>query len=219
MIKLLTILALTFYFFALLFGLMLYLGRNQKEEFMTAGEVIGYATITKPEAKEIQRLMDEQHQLSMQVEQLQSELIDKQTRVEEMKTQAAQLQKEMDTLTGEKQQYQKGQTLATDLLAMKPQQAAATLAAADDALLRFFVSYAMPFMRGDAQYKKMMDAVAKNNPALAAKLETFVAAGEDGMPPADVSGPQVTATEEKTPTTNQKEKAPTLAAKGETKTK
>jgi hypothetical protein len=69
---------------------------------------------------------------------------------------------------------------------MKPQQAAATLAVADDTFLSFVANYAMPFMRGDAQYKKLMDAVAKNNPTLAAKIERLVAAEGEGITPAEV---------------------------------
>ncbi|MCZ6680726.1 MAG: hypothetical protein O7E52_26145 [Candidatus Poribacteria bacterium] len=146
---------------------------------MTAGEIIGYATITKPEAEEIQKLMDRENELSYKVEQLQSELIDKQARIDKMTAEIDQLQEKFDALKADKQKYEKGQALATDLLAMKPQQAVATLTEAEDTLLEFFVAYAMPFMRKTPQHKKFMDTVAKNNPVLAAQIEALVAKEEE----------------------------------------
>jgi len=181
------LLALTFYFIALILGLILYLGLDQSD-LMTPGELMGYATITKPEAEEIQRLMDEHTKWAEAVEQLKSEVVHYQAEITKMKAQMDTLQKEIDALEAEKLKYEKGQALATDLLSMKPQQAVATLAVevvddvsmeTYDAFLQFFVSYAMPFMRKDAGYKKFMDGVAKDNPILATKIEMLVAAEEE----------------------------------------
>ena len=148
---------------------------------MTAGEVIGYATITPPEAREIQALLDQENRLLESVAQLDSEIVDKQRRIGGINNQIAQLQEQIADLETEKKKYDKGQALAKDLLAMKPQQAVATLTQADDAFLEFLVVYAMPFMRENAQYKKFIDAVAKNNPFLSAKIGTLVAAEEERM--------------------------------------
>ena len=126
--------------------------------------------------------MELENELSEKVEQLQSELIDKQARIDKMTAQIGQLQKDIDDLKVEKQKYEKGQALATDLLAMKPRQAVATLTEAEDQLLEFFVVYAMPFMRENTQYKKFIDAVAKDNPVLAAKIEGLVAQEEESTP-------------------------------------
>ena len=110
-----------------------------------------------------------------------SEIVDKQRRIGGINNQIAQLQEQIADLETEKKKYDKGQALAKDLLAMKPQQAVATLTQADDAFLEFLVVYAMPFMRENAQYKKFIDAVAKNNPFLSAKIGTLVAAEEERM--------------------------------------
>ena len=177
--KILGLLALFFYFISMVLGLILYLSADRRD-LMTPGELIGYATITKPEAEEIQRLMDLENKLSEKVEQLRSERIDKQARIDKMTAQIEQLQKDINALQTEKQRYEKGQALATDLLSMKPQQAVATLAETEDTFLEFFVAYAMPFMRGDAQYKKFMDTVAKDNPILAAQIEALVVEDEEG---------------------------------------
>lgn len=183
----LSLIALAFYFIALIFGLMLYFSIDRRD-LMTAGETMGYAIITPPEAEEIQRLMGEYNKWSEALEQLKSEVVHYQAQVDRLKAQMDSLQKEVDGFEAEKRKYQKGQALATDLLSMKPQQAVATLAveAADDVeaqtydeFLQFFVSYAMPFIRKDAGYKKFMDAVAKDNPILATKIEMLVAAEEE----------------------------------------
>ena len=181
------LLALTFYFIALVLGLILYLGLDRRD-LMTASEVMGYATVTKPEAEEIQALVDEYNKQFEAVEQLKSEVIHHQAQIDKLKAQQNSLQTEIDALALEKKKYQKGQALATDLLAMKPQQAAATLTVelADQVeqemyteFLEFFVAYAMPFMRKETQYKKFIDAVAKDNPILATKIEMLVATTEN----------------------------------------
>ena len=180
MTKFVVFLSIFFYFLAVLFGVILYFSLDRRD-LMTAGEVIGYVTITPPEAKEIQRLIDEENKLSHEAEQLQSQIVAKRGQINGLNVQIAELQKEINTLENEKKKYDKGQALAKDLLAMKPQQAVATLTEADDAFLEFLVVYAMPFMRENAQYKKFIDAVAKNNPFLSAKIGTLVAAEEERM--------------------------------------
>ncbi len=179
--KLLIFLSLFFYTVALVLGLILYFSLDRRD-LMTGGELIGYATITKPEALEIQRLIERENELSHKVEALQSDLIDKQLRLDQMNAKSNKLQKDIDTLAAKKQKYEKGQALATDLLAMRPQWVVSTLAEADDTILEFFVSYAMPFMRDDAKYERLMNAIGKSNPFLAAKIETLVAVDEEQMP-------------------------------------
>ena len=180
MMKFFIFLSLFFYTLALVLGLILYFSLDRRD-LMTAGEVIGYATITKPEAEDIQRLTEQVYKLENKRDVLESEIFDKNTKIKALNTQMTQLQREVDTLAAEKQKYQKGRALATDLLAMKPQQVVTTLAEIDDTTLEFFVSYVMPFMRNSTKYGKLMDAMGKTNPILTAKIETLVAVEEERM--------------------------------------
>ena len=175
-VKVLALVSLIFYFLALVFGLMLFFNSDQRD-LVTSGEAYGYSTIDLPNIDTLQGLMNQEAEIGELIDQLESELASKtddlkmvEAELKELKTQYAALEAKMGM-------YQRGEDMASDYLRDKQVDGSvATLGMLEEAELRFFVRYAMPFMRQNAEYTKNYDkflSAINQNVDLAKRISTL----------------------------------------------
>ena len=187
MIRILAFLSIIFYFFAVFFGMMFYFDnfREQDENVISAGELYGYSAIqlTTPEmAKEIQSFLEEESQIKMQIEDLNSQLKKKELEEAEIFGKVTEAKKKLQKYEKDLAKYQKGEKLADLLLKLPAINAAETIATYSDLELRFFVEYAMPVMQADVAkeklYKKLLQSIGPNK-ILATKISKFTIQKEE----------------------------------------
>ena len=187
MIRILAFLSIIFYFFAVFFGMMFYFDNfsEQDENVISAGELYGYSAIqlTTPEmAKEIQSFLEEESQIKMQIEDLNSQLKKKELEEAEIFGKVTEAKKKLQKYEKDLAKYQKGEKLADLLLKLPAINAAETIATYSDLELRFFVEYAMPVMQADVAkeklYKKLLQSVGPNK-ILATKISKFTIQKEE----------------------------------------
>ena len=187
MIRILAFLSIIFYFFAVFFGMMFYFDNfsEQDENVISAGELYGYSAIqlTTPEmAKEIQSFLEEESQIKMQIEDLNSQLKKKELEEAEIFGKVTEAKKKLQKYEKDLAKYQKGEKLADLLLKLPAINAAETIATYSDLELRFFVEYAMPVMQTDVAkeklYKKLLQSIGPNK-ILATKISKFTIQKEE----------------------------------------
>ena len=187
MIRILAFLSIIFYFFAVFFGMMFYFDNfnEQDENVISAGELYGYSAIqlTTPEmAKEIQSFLEEENQIKMQIEDLNSQLKKKELEEAEIFGKVTEAKKKLQKYEKDLAKYQKGEKLADLLLKLPAINAAETIATYNDLELRFFVEYAMPVMQADVAkeklYKKLLQSIGPNK-ILATKISKFTIQKEE----------------------------------------
>ena len=187
MIRILAFLSIIFYFFAVFFGMMFYFDNfnEQDENVISAGELYGYSAIqlTTPEmAKEIQSFLEEESQIKMQIEDLNSQLKKKELEEAEIFGKVTEAKKKLQKYEKDLAKYQKGEKLADLLLKLPAINAAETIATYNDLELRFFVEYAMPVMQADVAkeklYKKLLQSIGPNK-ILATKISKFTIQKEE----------------------------------------
>ena len=187
MIRILAFLSIIFYFFAVFFGMMFYFDNfnEQDENVISAGELYGYSAIqlTTPEmAKEIQSFLEEESQIKMQIEDLNSQLKKKELEETEIFGKVTEAKKKLQKYEKDLAKYQKGEKLADLLLKLPAINAAETIATYNDLELRFFVEYAMPVMQADVAkeklYKKLLQSIGPNK-ILATKISKFTIQKEE----------------------------------------
>ena len=187
MIRILAFLSIIFYFFAVFFGMMFYFDNfsEQDENVISAGELYGYSAIqlTTPEmAKEIQSFLEEESQIKMQIEDLNSQLKKKELEETEIFGKVTEAKKKLQKYEKDLAKYQKGEKLADLLLKLPAINAAETIATYSDLELRFFVEYAMPVMQADVAkeklYKKLLQSIGPNK-ILATKISKFTIQKEE----------------------------------------
>ena len=187
MIRILAFLSIIFYFFAVFFGMMFYFDNfsEQDENVISAGELYGYSAIqlTTPEmAKEIQFFLEEESQIKMQIEDLNSQLKKKELEEAEIFGKVTEAKKKLQKYEKDLAKYQKGEKLADLLLKLPAINAAETIATYSDLELRFFVEYAMPVMQADVAkeklYKKLLQSIGPNK-ILATKISKFTIQKEE----------------------------------------
>ena len=187
MIRILAFLSIIFYFFAVFFGMMFYFDNfsEQDENVISAGELYGYSAIqlTTPEmAKEIQSFLEEESQIKMQIENLNSQLKKKELEEVEIFGKVTEAKKKLQKYEKDLAKYQKGEELADLLLKLPAINAAETIATYSDLELRFFVEYAMPVMQADLAkeklYKKLLQSIGPNK-ILATKISKFTIQKEE----------------------------------------
>lgn len=182
MAKIMGILALTFYFFALLFGLMLYVGVGQGGQIpyglisksMSPGEAAGYAAITPPSPDEIKELMAKERELQSTMEFVEAQLNKKQADVDDLTVRISKLQSELKRLDMEKKITERGQQMALMYISMKPEEAASMLGKINDEDLKWMVTYAFPHMTDKVQGKIMGQA----DQTLTEKIIRIIAEGK-----------------------------------------
>ncbi len=187
MIRILAFLSIIFYFFAVFFGMMFYFDNfnEQDENVISAGELYGYSAIqlTTPKmAKEIQSFLEEENQIKMQIEDLNSQLKKKELEEAEIFGKVTEAKKKLQKYEKDLAKYQKGEKLADLLLKLPAINAAETIATYSDLELRFFVEYAMPVMQADVAkeklYKKLLQSIGPNK-ILATKISKFTIQKEE----------------------------------------
>ena len=187
MIRILAFLSIIFYFFAVFFGMMFYFDNfnEEDENVISAGELYGYSAIqlTTPEmAKEIQSFLEEESQIKMQIEDLNSQLKKKELEEAEIFGKVTEAKKKLQKYEKDLAKYQKGEKLADLLLKLPAINAAETIATYSDLELRFFVEYAMPVMQADVAkeklYKKLLQSIGPNK-ILATKISKFTIQKEE----------------------------------------
>ena len=187
MIRILAFLSIIFYFFAVFFGMMFYFDNfnEQDENVISAGELYGYSAIqlTTPKmAKEIQSFLEEESQIKMQIEDLNSQLKKKELEEAEIFGKVTEAKKKLQKYEKDLAKYQKGEKLADLLLKLPAINAAETIATYSDLELRFFVEYAMPVMQADVAkeklYKKLLQSIGPNK-ILATKISKFTIQKEE----------------------------------------
>ena len=187
MIRILAFLSIIFYFFAVFFGMMFYFDNfnEQDENVISAGELYGYSAIqlTTPEmAKEIQSFLEEESQIKIQIEDLNSQLKKKELEEAEIFGKVTEAKKKLQKYEKDLAKYQKGEKLADLLLRLPAINAAETIATYNDLELRFFVEYAMPVMQADVAkeklYKKLLQSIGPNK-ILATKISKFTIQKEE----------------------------------------
>ena len=187
MIRILAFLSIIFYFFAVFFGMMFYFDNfsEQDENVISAGELYGYSAIqlTTPEmAKEIQSFLEEESQIKMQIENLNSQLKKKELEEAEIFGKVTEAKKKLQKYEKDLAKYQQGEELADLLLKVPAINAAETIATYSDLELRFFVEYAMPVMQADIAkeklYKKLLQSIGPNK-ILATKISKFTIQKEE----------------------------------------
>jgi len=187
MIRILAFLSIIFYFFAVFFGMMFYFDNfnEEDENVISAGELYGYSAIqlTTPEmAKEIQSFLEEESQIKMQIENLNSQLKKKELEEAEIFGKVTEAKKKLQKYEKDLAKYQKGEKLADLLLKLPAINAAETIATYSDLELRFFVEYAMPVMQADVAkeklYKKLLQSIGPNK-ILATKISKFTIQKEE----------------------------------------
>tara|TARA_Y100000814_G_C12240561_1_gene371459 strand:+ start:159 stop:734 length:576 start_codon:yes stop_codon:yes gene_type:complete len=187
MIRILAFLSIIFYFFAVFFGMMFYFDNfsEQDENVISAGELYGYSAIqlTTPEmAKEIQSFLEEESEIKMQIEDLNSQLKKKELEEAEIFGKVTEAKKKLQKYEKDLAKYQKGEKLADLLLKLPAINAAETIATYSDLELRFFVEYAMPVMQADVAkeklYKKLLQSIGPNK-ILATKISKFTIQKEE----------------------------------------
>ena len=187
MIRILAFLSIIFYFFAVFFGMMFYFDNfnEQDENVISAGELYGYSAIqlTTPEmAKEIQSFLEEENQIKMQIEDLNSQLKKKELEEAEIFGKVTEAKKKLQKYEKDLAKYQKGEKLADLLLKLPAINAAETIATYSDLELRFFVEYAMPVIQADVAkeklYKKLLQSIGPNK-ILATKISKFTIQKEE----------------------------------------
>ncbi|MDP7278342.1 MAG: hypothetical protein QGG39_00450 [Candidatus Poribacteria bacterium] len=191
MVKLLAFLSIIFYFFAVFFGMMFYFdnyGERDATTLLSAGELYGYSTVdvkTPEIAREIQNLLEQERDLQISIDGLQSSLKAAIADREEATQKYDEIKKKLDDASKKVANYEKGLDLANLLLKMKADQAAASIGVYSDLELQFFVRYAVPQMAQDkAQeklYKKLMEAVGQDM-ILATKIGKFTIQKEERAP-------------------------------------
>jgi len=187
MVKLLAFLSIIFYFFAVFFGMMFYFDNYVERDttLLSAGELYGYSTVdvkTPDIAREIQNLLEQERDLQISIDRLQSSLKAAIADRDEATQKYNEIRKELDEASKKVANYEKGLDLANLLLNMKADQAAASIGVYSDLELQFFVKFAVPQMAQDRAkeklYKKLMEAVG-NDMILATKIGKFTIQKEE----------------------------------------
>ncbi|HID55984.1 TPA: hypothetical protein EYP37_05610 [Candidatus Poribacteria bacterium] len=163
MTKLMTITSLTFYFFALLFGLILFTGRYTYT--VPAQTVQGKPGETS--AERIKRLDAEIKAKQNRLSKLQGQIGEATRRLNQIKEQIA-------TLEMERESVERGRSLARLYSSMQAEDVASLIMQANDETIDLIVKYAFPYMR-DRVLGKVMSSLVKNNPQLAARISKMLA--------------------------------------------
>ena len=133
-------------------------------------------------AKEIQSFLEEESQIKMQIENLNSQLKKKELEEAEIFGKVTEAKKKLQKYEKDLAKYQKGEKLADLLLKLPAINAAETIATYSDLELRFFVEYAMPVMQADVAkeklYKKLLQSIGPNK-ILATKISKFTIQKEE----------------------------------------
>jgi len=182
MAKIIGPLALVFYFFALVFGMMLYVGVGRGGQIppalmsksMSPEKAAGYSVITPPSPDEIKELLAKERQLQAQIEILEAQLNAKQAEVDDATVQLSKLQSELKLLNMEKKLTERGQMMASTYDKMKPEEAASALGKVNDDTLKWIVAYAFPYMEGESLGKIM----GKADQPLTERVSKIIAEGE-----------------------------------------
>ena len=175
-VKILALVSLIFYFLALVFGLMLFFNSDQRD-LVTSGEAYGYSTIDLPNIDTLQGLMNQEAEIGELIDQLESELASKTDDLKTVEAELKELKTQYAALEAKMGMYQRGEDMAIDYLRDKQVDGSvATLGMLEEAELRFFVRYAMPFMRQNAEYTKNYDkflSAINQNVDLAKRISTL----------------------------------------------
>jgi len=179
MAKIMGVLALAFYFFAMLFGLMLYMGigrggqipPNLISKSMLPAEAAGYSTITPPSPDEIKKLLEQEQQYQAQIELLESQLNAKQLAVDEMTVRLSKLQSELKRLDMDKKFTEQGQKMASVYGKMNPEEAASAWKNIKEEHLKWIVEYAFPYMND----KTLGSIMAKADQSLTESVSKIIA--------------------------------------------
>jgi len=163
MAKIMGILALAFYFFAMLFGLMLYTGVGRgghipygsMSKSMLPTEAEGYSTITPPSPDEIKELLEQEKQLQSQIELLEAQLNAKQLAFDDVTVRLSKLQSDFKLLDMEKKLTERGRMMASVYKKMNPEEAASVWGKVPEEKLKWMVEYAFPYMN-DTTLGKIM---------------------------------------------------------------
>ena len=169
MTKIFALMSLTFYFFAVLFGLILFTGRYHPAA--PAGEKGKSEEVeserTKALAQKVKRLEEE-------IASKRKELVNLQEQIDQANQTIEQLRAEIAALSAEKRSLEQGQSLAKLYNAMQPEEVASLLSKADSQMIDMIVKYAFPYMR-EKNVGKIMSALTKSDPQVAIKITQILA--------------------------------------------
>ena len=146
-VKVLALVSLIFYFLALVFGLMLFFNSDQRD-LITSGEAYGYSTIDLPNIDTLEGLMNQEAEIGELIDQLESELASKTDDLKTIEAELTELTTQYVALETKMGIYQRDKQVDGSV---------ATLGMLEEEDLKFFVRYAMPFMRQNAVYTKNYD--------------------------------------------------------------
>lgn len=164
--------SLIFYFFALLFGLLLFTGRYPSTAVVSVKTADG-GTI-KLDQERLKRLKEEIKKLEEQIAQKRKELSKLEERIAEANGTIEQLRGEIIVLSAQKRSLEQGQSLATLYNSMQPEDVASLIAKADDRMIDMIVRYVFPYMR-ERNVGRIMSSLTKSNPQVAVKIVQMMA--------------------------------------------
>jgi septal ring factor EnvC (AmiA/AmiB activator) len=167
MTKLLTLLSLTFYFFALLFGLILFTGRFPQP-------VSGQEGQSETSAEQMVPLETKLQELNKEIESKQARLSKLQEEIAKAKKTINQLKGQITALEIEKNSLDRGRSLARLYGSMQAEDVASIITKANDETIDLIVKYAFPYMK-DRDLGKVMGSLVKTDPQLAAKIIKMMA--------------------------------------------
>jgi len=171
MTKLMTITSLAFYFFALLFGLILFTGRYTYTVPAQTAQGEGKSEETSAQMKSLQEKIK---QLNAEIETKQNRLSKLQEQIGEATRTLNQLKEQIAALEMERESVERGRSLARLYSSMQAEDVASLIMQANDETIDLIVKYAFPYMR-DKDLGKVMSSLVKSDPQLAAKISKILA--------------------------------------------
>lgn len=170
MTKFLTFTSLSFYFFAVLFGLILFTGRYPAAVIIQTSD----GKTIKLDREKLKRLKAEIKRLEEEVAKKRNELSKLEEQIAEANGTIEQLKGEITMLNAQKRGLEQGQSLATLYNSMQPEDVASLIAKADDRMIDMIVRYVFPYMR-ERNVGKIMSSLAKSSPQVAIKIVQMMA--------------------------------------------
>lgn len=164
MMKLMTITSLAFYFFALLFGLILFTGRYTYTVPSQTAQGKGKPGETSAQTK----------QLDAEIEAKQNRLSKLQEQIGQATRTLNQLKEQIAALEMERESVERGRSLARLYSSMQAEDVASLIMQANDETIDLIVKYAFPYMRS-RDLGKVMSSLVKSDPQLAARISKILA--------------------------------------------
>ncbi|RKY03912.1 hypothetical protein DRP77_05170 [Candidatus Poribacteria bacterium] len=171
MTRFFALMSLVFYFFAVLFGLILFTGRYSATT--TVVQTVDGKTV-KLDQEKLKMLKEELKKLEEQIAQKRKELSKLEEQIAEANGTIEQLRGEITVLTAQKRSLEQGQSLATLYNSMQPEDVASLIAKADDRMIDMIVRYVFPYMR-ERNVGRIMSSLTKSSPQVAVKIVQMMA--------------------------------------------